>query len=102
MLITSPGSMVDSMFELMSCRWNWDGIHPCPCQSSVGLNTNQQQLGWTKTDFNSINLQIIKMKASGYFVGWNLSSIKSLASNYQTATVGRMEGWRVTLPSYLY
>ena len=49
------------------------------------------------------SIQIIKMKASGYFVGWNLSSIKSPVSNYQSATVGRdMEGWRVTLSVYLY
>ena len=37
------------------------------------------------------SLLIIKMKASGYFVDWNLSTIKSLVSNYQTATVG-LEG----------
>ena len=36
--------------------------------------------------------QIIEMKASGDFVGWNLSSIKSPVSNYQTATVGGREG----------
>ena len=33
------------------------------------------------------------MKASGYFVGWNLSTIKSLVSNYRSATVGRMKGY---------
>ena len=62
-----------------------------------------QQVWLTKTGFNSINPgQIIEMKASGYFVGWNLSSIKSPVSNYQTATVGGREGWRVTLSVYLY
>ena len=41
LFLPSPGSMTDFYVRTMSCRWNWDWIHPCQCQS---LNTNHQQL----------------------------------------------------------
>ena len=113
------------------CLWGWNIVDRVDDISRVNgglLCLNWCRVGGTGTGFILVNVrawipttnksgpqkltliqsiqarlrQIIKMKASGYFVGWNLSSIKSLVSNYQTGTVGGMEGWRVTLSVYLY